>query len=109
MLWCSFIPSRFYDEVKELILKGIVDDSGTVRYRTAKIIESVMFEIHEYSPDNFKDLLNAVNGKREEYMRENKLTGLRGSRPQNIKDKTLRSLSQGLEFLEYYAQRRKAY
>ena len=64
-------------------LKGIVDDNGTVRYRTVRIIDSVAFEIYEYSPDNFKNLLEA------------------------IKNKTLRSLTQGLEFLEYYAMRRK--
>ncbi len=106
-LWCTFIPSRFYDEVKKLILKGIVDNSGTVRYRTVKIIESAGFEIHDHSPDNFKDLMGAVNDKREAYMRENKLTRARRVHSQNITDKTLRSLTQGLEFLEYYAMRQK--
>lgn len=106
-LWCSFIPSRFYSEVKEIILRGIVDDSGTVRYRIVRIIESISFEIHEHDPNNFNDLLNAVRDKREVYMRENKLTASRRARPQNIKDATLRSLTQGLEFLEYCAERQK--
>lgn len=106
-LWCSFIPSRFYDEVKELILKGIVDDSGTVRYRTVRIIDSVAFEIYEYSPDNFKNLLEAIKNSRDTYIRENKLAVSRKVHSQNIKDKTIRSLTQGLEFLEYYAMRRK--
>ena len=106
-LWCTFIPSRFYDELKELILKGIVDDSGTVRYRTVKMIENATFEIHEYSPDNFKDLMDAINDKRETYIRENTLTRSRKVHSQNIKDKTLRSLNQGLEFLEYYKMRQK--
>lgn len=41
-------------------------------------------------------------------MWENKLTVSGRVRSQNIKDKTLRSLTQGLEFLEYYAMRQEA-
>ncbi len=102
---CTFIPSRFYDEVKELILKGILDDSGKVRYRTVRVIDSVASEIFEHSPKNLQDLLDAIKDKRDAYVRENKLTASRRTNPKNIKDKTLRSLTQGIEFLEYYSMR----
>ncbi len=78
-----------------------------MRYRTVRIIDSVAFEIYEYSPDNFKNLLEAIKNSRDAYIRENKLTVSRRVHSQNIKDKTLRSLTQGLEFLEYYVMRRK--
>lgn len=104
-LWCTFIPSRFYDEVKELILKGILDDSGKVRYRTVRVIDSVAIEICEHSPKNLQDLLDAIKDKRDAYARENKLAISKRTHSENIKDKTLRSLTQGVELLEYCANR----
>jgi len=104
-LWCTFIPSRFYDEVKELILKGIIDDSGKVRYRVVRVIDSVAVEICEHSPKNLKDLLEAIKDKRDTYVRENEMTVSKRTRSENIKDKTLRSLTQGIEVLEYCTSR----
>lgn len=98
-LWCTFIPEEFYDEVKKLILKGLDDESGSVRYRMVRIIQSVMYTIREYSPQYFKDFYRAIYNKRESYMKDNKLARYSQSYSGNINDKRLRSLTQAWEEL----------
>lgn len=100
-LWCTFIPEEFYDEVKELILKGLDDESGSVRYRIVRVIQSVMYTIREYSPQYFNDFYRAIYNKRESYIKDNKLARYRKSYSGNIKDKRLRSLTQAWEELLY--------
>lgn len=108
-LWCTFIPSQFYDELKELILRGIFDESGTVRYRTVRIVDNVAFELLERAPACFNDLHETINVKREDYMRQNKLSRLKRAYSENIKDGVLRSLTQCKEFLDDSAWRQEAF
>lgn len=98
-LWCTFIPEEFYDEVKELMLKGLDDESGSVRYRIVRVIQSVMYPVREYSPQNFKDFYKAIYDKRESYIKDNKLGHYRKAYSWNIKDERLRSLTQAWEDL----------
>ncbi len=108
-LWCTFIPSQFYDELKELILKGIFDESGMVRYRMVRIIDSVAFELLERALACFNDLHETINVKREEYMQQNKLSRLKRAYSESIKDGILRSLTQSKEFLDDSAWRHEAF
>ncbi len=108
-LWCTFVPSQFYDELKELILKGIFNENGTVRYRVVRIIDSVAFELLERAPECFNDLHETVKAKREDYLRQNKLSRFKRAYSENIKDGVLRSLTQSKEFLDDSAWRHEAF
>lgn len=108
-LWCTFIPSQYYDELKELILKGIFDENGTVRYRLVRIIDSVAYELLERAPTCFSDLHETIKAKREEYMKQNKLTRFKRAYSENIKDGILRSVTQSKEFLDDSAWRHEAF
>jgi len=108
-LWCTFIPSQYYDELKDLVLKGIFDESGTVRYRIVRIIDRIAFELLERAPTCFDDLHETIKVKREEYIRQNKLSRFKRAYSENIKDGVLRSLTQIKEFLDDSAWRHEAF
>lgn len=96
----TFIPCQFYPEVKELIMKGIFDQNGTVRYRIVRVIEDIALVLSLSSPQQVRDLLEAIYNERETYMRKNKLLRARNAYPENIRDKLLRSLTQAQTVLE---------
>ncbi len=105
----TFIPTQFYPEIKELVMKGILDKSGTVRYRIVRVIEDVTFKLSLSAPDQLRDLFETIYNEREKYMRKNKLRRSRNAYPENIKDKVLRSLTQTQVILESQIMRCSAF
>lgn len=105
----TFVPSQFYPEVKELVMKGVFDESGTVRYRIVRVIEDVTFELSVSAPDKLRDLFEVIYNEREAYMRKYKLRRSRYAYPENIGDKVLRSLTQAQVVLEDQIMRSNAF
>jgi hypothetical protein len=105
----TFIPSQFYSEVKELVMKGVFDESGTVRYRIVRVIEDLTFELSLSAPQQLRDLFEAIYNQREAYMRKYKLRRSRYAYPENIGDKVLRSLTQAQVVLEDQIMRSNAF
>lgn len=108
-LRCSFVPYAFYTELKELIIKGIDDESGTVRYRTVRLLEDMAYELLENTPNDYDDLYNLIHVKRDEYIKRHKLRRQGRVYPSKIKDMKLRSLTQALNTLDYFKSRRNSY